>query len=275
MRPPFDRLWAGLDPFVEAVALARNAPSDSIRRDIDGRRTFRHVTTDGIACYIKVQRGIGWSRIVGDLIMGRKPVLGAENEWRAIEACRAADVPTMSALAYGETGATWANRLSFIVTEAIEPATDLDTYTKDWRNCPPTPTLKRRLIGEVARIARNMHENGLNHRDFYLCHFLLAADDASAKSGARLALIDLHRMQIRKVTPMRWRDKDLASLLFSSLKIGLTQRDFLRFLKVYLGQPVRDFMPLQRPRLERLIREARRLELRYERKFANRPDVTR
>ncbi|USE76561.1 lipopolysaccharide core heptose(I) kinase RfaP, partial [Escherichia coli] len=32
-----------------------------------------------------------------------------------------------------------------------------------------------------------------------------------------------------------WRDKDLIGLYFSSMNIGLTQRDIWRFMKVYFG----------------------------------------
>ncbi len=85
-----------------------------------------------------------------------------------------------------------------------------------------------------------MHGGGVNHRDFYICHFLLHLPvDARAP---RLSLIDLHRAQVRRSTPRRWRDKDLAALYFSALEIGLTQRDRLRFLKTYFARPLRSVL---------------------------------
>jgi hypothetical protein len=55
----------------------------------------------------------------------------------------------------------------------------------------------------------------------------------------RLFLIDLHRVQIRRNTPMRWRVKDIAGLYFSSMDIGLTQRDLLRFIRLYRNKPLK------------------------------------
>jgi hypothetical protein len=85
-----------------------------------------------------------------------------------------------------------------------------------------------------------MHGGGVNHRDFYICHFLLHLPvDAGAP---RLSLIDLHRAQVREQTPRRWRDKDLAALYFSALDIGLTRRDGLRFLQDLFRRPLRDIL---------------------------------
>ena len=72
-----------------------------------------------------------------------------------------------------------------------------------------------------------MHDNGLNHRDCYICHFLLK------KSTGKLHVIDLHRAQIRKRIPYRYRVKDTAGLYFSAMDCGLTRRDLLRFIAVY------------------------------------------
>jgi heptose I phosphotransferase len=84
-----------------------------------------------------------------------------------------------------------------------------------------------------------MHQGGVNHRDFYLCHFLLHLDPPPTPEHFRLSLIDLHRAQLRARTPRRWRDKDLAALYFSVLDIGLTKRDLLRFLAAYFARPLR------------------------------------
>jgi hypothetical protein len=93
----------------------------------------------------------------------------------------------------------------------------------------------------VARITRIMHANGMNHRDCYICHFLL---DQTTENTAlpRLYLIDLHRAQIRAVTPTRWVVKDLAGLYFSSKDIGLTSRDLLRFIREYRQLDLHDVL---------------------------------
>jgi len=88
-----------------------------------------------------------------------------------------------------------------------------------------------------------MHENGLNHRDYYLCHFLLDRSAGAMKdtvSLPRLSLIDLHRVQIRKHTPSRWIVKDIGGLWFSAMRTGLTRRDLYRFMKLYKNKSLRD-----------------------------------
>lgn len=272
LTPPLSALWAERDAFAAAAELARSATGAAVVRELEGRRTLRF-ELDRRGYYLKRQNGIGWGRILEELIHLRRPVLGAGNEWLAIQTCHALGVPTMTAIAYGERGWGPARRESFLVTEAIEPAVDLDVHTRAWRDTPPPPAHKRALIDAVADIARRMHQGGMNHRDFYLCHFLLRTDAPGATP--QLALIDLHRAQMRPATPRRWRDKDLSALYFSALDIGLTQRDKLRFLRRYFPGPLRATLQRETALLRHLEREAARLKLRYERKFANRPALQR
>ncbi|HCV79271.1 MAG TPA: lipopolysaccharide core heptose(I) kinase RfaP, partial [Pseudomonas sp.] len=62
-----------------------------------------------------------------------------------------------------------------------------------------------------------------------------------------------------------WRDKDLAGLYFSALGIGLTRRDFLRFLRGYFQRPLREILRDEAPLLARLERKAAALLERKER----------
>jgi heptose I phosphotransferase len=125
-----------------------------------------------------------------------------------------------------------------LITDELTDVISLEDVCRDWPAEPPPPRLKRALIQKVATIARILHENGVNHRDFYLCHFL--ARRASLSAGTpELHLIDLHRVQLRCRVPQRWLVKDLGGLLFSTFDIGLTRRDWLRFLRDYRRQPLR------------------------------------
>ena len=128
--------------------------------------------------------------------------------------------------------------------------------------------MKHALIRRVAGMARRMHHGGVNHRDFYLCHFLLHLDPAPTPEMLKLSLIDLHRAQIREKTPQRWRDKDLAALYFSALDIGLTRRDVFRFLIYYFDRPLRGILQDEQALFTRLAGEAERLHARYLRKYA-------
>ena len=260
LSPPFDTLWRDRDPFAAVEELR-----GPVFRQLEGRRTFRSEIADR-AYFVKIHHGIGWREIFKNLLSGRLPVLGAGNEWRALQRLAALGVDTMRAVAFGERGSNPAGQQSFIITEELAPTVSLEDFCRDWRVVPPAPTFKRALIRRVAEMARRMHGGGVNHREFYICHFLLHLPvDTSAP---RLSLIDLHRAQVREKTPRRWRDKDLAALYFSALDIGLTKRDFLRFLKTYFAAPLRDVLRDESALLRHLASESIRLMARYQRKYA-------
>jgi heptose I phosphotransferase len=262
LEAPFTECWAGQDPFVAVERL-----QGQVFRELEGRRTLR-TEVAGRSYFVKIHRGIGWGEVFKNLLSLRLPVLGAENEWRAIEHLTAAGVATMRAVAWGRRGGNPARQHSFIITEELTPTVSLEDFCRDWPQRPPTPALKRALIARVADMAGRMHRAGINHRDFYICHFLLYCDPAPTPEAIRLHLIDLHRAQCRQATPRRWRDKDLASLYFSVLEIGLTRRDILRFLRAYFLRPLRDILHDEAPLLRHLIPEGERLRARYQRKFA-------
>ncbi len=259
---PFRSLWVGCDPFVAVEAL-----QGEVFRELEARRTLR-TEVAGCGYFVKIHRGVGWAEILKNLISLRLPVLGADNEWQAIRRLAALNVDTMHAVAFGQRGSNPATRHSFIVTEDLTPTISLEDYCRDWATSPPPVLLKRALVKRVADMAGRMHRGGVNHRDFYICHFLLHLDPTPTNGSLKLSLIDLHRAQVRDKTPRRWRDKDLASLYFSALNIGLTQRDFLRFLCGYFEQPLRQILREESSLLIYLATEADRLQARYLRKFA-------
>ena len=97
---------------------------------------------------------------------------------------------------------------------------------------------------------------------------MLHLDPPPSAAEFKLSLIDLHRAQLRAKTPPRWLEKDLSSLYFSALNVGLTQRDKLRFLRAYFAAPLREIFKNEAPLLAYLVREASRLQARYLRKYA-------
>lgn len=259
---PFRSLWSGADPFAAVESL-----QGDVFRELEARRTLR-TEIDGRGYFVKIHRGVGWIEIAKNLLSLRLPVLGATNEWRAISRLSELGVDTMRCAAFGRRGSNPAAQHSFIVTEELAPTISLEDYCRDWPSAPPSVALKRALIRRVAEMARRIHRGGVNHRDFYICHFLLHLEPEPSVDRLRLSLIDLHRAQIRRRTPRRWRDKDLSSLYFSALNIGLTKRDHLRFLKTYFGRPLRETLSDEARLLSHLEAEAARLEARYLRKYA-------
>ena len=209
-------------------------------RKIDDRRTIK-VRIGTAAYFAKIHQGVGWVEILKNLMQGRLPVLGARNEWLALCALRNAGVRSMTPVLFCERGLNPATRQSAILTESLESKVTLEDFETTESD------LKRKLIAEVAAMARKMHQAGINHRDFYLCHFLLdlpLVEDRDDAPGAPLVLhlIDLHRAQIRQNVPRRWIVKDLGSLLFSAFEKNLTKRDLLRFVRVYSGSPLREVL---------------------------------
>lgn len=262
LRPPFSQLWEGLNPFTEVEAL-----QGQVFRELEGRRTLR-AEIDGRGYFAKIHRGVGWREIFKNLICLRLPVLGARNEKRAIERFEQLGISTMHMVAFGERGINPARKHSFIITEELAPTVSLEDYCRDWTRMPPEPVLKRAFITRIAGIARLMHQNGMNHRDFYLCHFLLHTDPPPTPGTLRLSVIDLHRAQIHQRPPaFRWLRKDLAGLYFSALDIGLTRRDLLRFLRVYFDMPLRDILKDRAKLLVWLQRKAMRMAERERRKL--------
>ncbi|MDR2365127.1 MAG: lipopolysaccharide core heptose(I) kinase RfaP [Zoogloeaceae bacterium] len=255
--PPFAQHWENKDAFAEAGRI-----EGQVYRVMPGRRTLR-AEIGGRGYFVKIHQGVGWREIFKNLLTGRLPVLGAAQEWRALQRLAAAHVPTMRAAAFGERGRNPARRQSFLITEEITPAIDLETLTQSWQAAPPARALKYALIRALAELVRNMHRAGVNHRDCYLCHFLLRTEDWET-TAAPLVVIDLHRAQTRAVVPRRWRDKDLAALYFSALDIGLTRRDKLRFLRRYFARPLRDILQEEAALLVWLEKKAARLMTRFE-----------
>lgn len=241
-----------------------------IYREQKNRRCLRFVR-GGRGYFAKIHRGAGWREILKNLLYLRWPVVGARNELRALRRLQELGVRAPKLAGFGERGWDPARRQSFLITEEIENAISLEDFCRDWSDRPPPFQLRCALIDEVARIARSLHENGVNHRDFYICHFLLQLDGRDGTPDPdhlRLFLIDLHRTQLRRSTPQRWIVKDVAGLLFSSLDLGLTSRDCFRFMKAYRGRPLRVILEQEARFWRRVLRRGAAL---YRKLFRREP----
>ena len=223
----WQKLWQNKDPFVEAQAL-----QGKIYRSKEGRRTLRF-EREGSSYFLKLHEGIGWIEIFKNIFQLRLPVLGAANEYLACLRLKQLGIDTMVPVAFGERGYNPARQLSFLITEDLANTISLEDYCKNWHIQKPSIREKRNIIRKIAHISKSLHENGINHRDYYLCHFLRNDDGAPYQYKDPLYLIDLHRAQLRKYTPQRWLIKDLAGLFYSAFDLPLTSRDILCFLSCY------------------------------------------
>lgn len=226
--------WGNLDPFDRVDRL-----QGRVYREVATRRTLRVKVLDQVF-FLKRHHGVGWAEILKNLITLRRPVLGAGDEFHAVRALSAAGVRVPEPVAYAERGSNPANRESFLLSVAIEPSISLEDLAKQWRTAPPRPLQRWRLVAAVADTVALMHNAGVNHRDLYICHFLLRPD--SFPEAPELTLIDLHRAQVRPAVPRRWLVKDLGALWFSAADARPTQRDAYRFIRRYSGQSLRDVL---------------------------------
>jgi len=237
-----------------------------IFQQVGERRTLRFAVGSR-SYFIKIHSGVGWREIFKNLLQGRLPVLGAKNEVRAIQRLTELGISTTPLAGYGWRGWNPARQESFMITEELMDTVTLEELSIDWQSKPPPLGLKRALIGKIAAIAKTLHENGINHRDFYVCHFNL--DPATTgKSDFALYLMDLHRTQIRGRTPRRWIIKDIAGLHFSSMDCGLTARDRLRFIRAYRGKPLRAVLTEEKRFWEKVQKRARVLYDAHRKRYA-------
>ncbi|MBT0727414.1 lipopolysaccharide core heptose(I) kinase RfaP [Rosenbergiella australiborealis] len=260
LEQPFKQAWAHSDPYAEILAL-----QGETYRQVEARKTMRF-DFKGESYFVKYHRGTALKEVFKNLITLRLPVLGAKNEWQAIAHLHNVNVPTMSCYGYGQRHWNPLQRESFIITKDLNPAVSLEDYCANWAIEPPRYCVKRELIRQLARTVGAMHRSGLNHRDCYICHFLLALPFDECKGTATLSVIDLHRAQIRKKTPLRWRDKDLIALYYSSFPLALSLRDYCYFLAEYFEKTVHEIFQKERGLIRQAQKKAEKIKQRTLRK---------
>lgn len=211
--PELASMFQGCDPF----DVVRHLQGE-IYRQMPGRRTLRFVWQDK-RYFLKYHEGVGWSEIAKNLMMLKRPVLGASNEVLAMQRLAQLEIPTMTTVAWGQRGWNPACLESFVITQALEDMESLEDVCKRWRSSGTTPPDVRPMIERLADVAARMHAGGCVHQDFYICHFLWRRD--ADVMSAPWHLIDLHRMLQYRAVPTRLRVKDVAALFYSLCEVSL------------------------------------------------------
>lgn len=212
-----------------------------IFRELANRRTVC-IDIQGRSFFLKIHRGVGWGEILKSLLHGNLPVISACNEYEAIKAVEKTGVATQKIAGFGIRGFNPAAKESFLLTEELKDKIKLAQIEETWTqlDAETIADIRLALISQVARLASKIHRHGLNHRDFYLDHIMVDKGDWSNFSNGtpiKLYLIDLHRMQRRNKTPLRWMVKDLGGLLFSAMHFELTSRELALFIRQYAKRP--------------------------------------
>jgi heptose I phosphotransferase len=208
-----------LTTFAAVFGLARG---EIVRRA--GPRETRRLTLPAPAggteiLYVKRHAAPRWRDRIMPLLHFSRPIHGARNEWDAILRFIEMGIPTMTPVAFGESG-----ECSLLVTQGVPARCNLlelaASGEANWDE----------LIPRVAEITRRMHAAGFHHQDFYLNHLLLC----EGAGPPEVRVIDLGRARQRRKLSSRWIIKDLAQLEFSARSLSCRER--LRFLRLYLGR---------------------------------------
>ena len=134
----------------------------------------------------------------------------AAAEYRNIRAARAAGVPTMQAVCFGEQFGLLGAVRSFVVVTAVG-GDALERCIGSFLDRHGTGPETACLTEKLAELVRTFHGAGYVHRDLYASHVFLDESDGRM----HLCLIDLARMFKPRWRRFRWRVKDLAQLKYS------------------------------------------------------------
>ena len=158
-------------------------------------------------------------------------------KWAAAEG-----IPVPRAVAAAEFRGPWGRLQSALAVEELTdmlPLNEAIPLAKERLTSAEFLTWKRRLVAELARLAREFHRRRAFHKDLYLCHFYLPQADCGrvpTSFAGRVWVIDLHRLGRHRTMATYFQVKDLAQLLYSAADVpGLTARDRVRFWRLYSG----------------------------------------
>jgi len=150
-------------------------------------------------------------------------------EFQNIRAARAAGLPTMREVIYGEQmGLSGAER-SYVIVTAV-PGDALERCFEDFLRRHGADEAVGRFGEKLAELLRGLHGSGYVHRDLYSSHIFLH----ESGNELDLYLIDLARMFAPRWRKGRWRIKDLAQLKYS-MPGKWVERYWNIFLSAYLG----------------------------------------
>ena len=219
-----ESLFLSGDPFL----VAEDIQGEVFRQTAN--RITKEFTFEGNKYFIKLHYGVGWKEIFKNLIKLRVPTLGAFPEWKALKKLKSLGIYCPEPVGFYRKGINPSNIRSFLVTKSLLNTISIEEALNKGKFQELDFPTKKRFIEKVALISRNLHNNGINHRDYYLCHFHV---DSNLDPEKEIYLIDLHRAQLRSFVPTRWASKDIGGLFHSAMGFKLTERDFYRFIKTY------------------------------------------
>ena len=216
----------GCDPFGPPWAI-----DGDVVRAVKNRATIRFESR-GETYFLKRHDRVGILEVLKNLAVGKWPVVGARNEYLACQHLRDRGLVVPRVAQYGMTGRSPLGYRSFVICDELTGYRSLEDLLDDGGAQRLDTSLRRRLAEALGRLVGDLHRAGVNHRDLYVCHCFYSIE-ALQRGQFDLALIDLHRAQIRPSTPARWRLRDLGALLFSCIGYLPTRAELAVFRCAY------------------------------------------
>lgn len=161
-------------------------------------------------------------------------------EWDHLRWAEERDIPVARPVAAGEYRGPWGRLQSFLAVEELRdmlPLHEAIPLAARQLSAIEFGRWKRGLVGELARLARELHRRRAFNKDLYLCHFYLPVADCASVPDSfvrRVSMIDFHRLARHRLARHWFQVKDLAQLFYSTGELPeVTARDRLRFWKLY------------------------------------------
>jgi heptose I phosphotransferase len=207
-----------------------------------GRSIGRKVFADGrdtLSVYLK--RHFVLSRFKGFLatLFPARAWSPGLQEWQRLCWAQAQGFRVPRPVAAGQFVGPWGRLQGFLAVEELHDMLPLhEAVPRAYRalDARSFGRWKRSLVAELARLARELHQRHVFHKDLYFCHFYVPEPftrTVPTEWTNHVVMIDLHRLNRHPLAGPWWQVKDLAQLLYSSDVAGVTPRDRIRFWKLY------------------------------------------
>jgi len=151
----------------------------------------------------------------------------ALSEWKKLLHFNSIGLPSPKPLAFSEKKRFGLLDESCLLIEAIPSALPFNQYIE---TSNLSPEKKKKLIADLARFIKNLHDNNVFYRDLHLGNILVREKKDTA---FELFFIDLHRAALTGKLFEWMKIKDIAQLLNS---VFFSEAETLSFITEYLGK---------------------------------------
>jgi tRNA A-37 threonylcarbamoyl transferase component Bud32 len=210
------------------------------------KRNWRPYKKNGFASFL--QRGTVWSI--------------AREEWENSAALERAGMPVAGLVAYGEAcGLLWEN-FSFILTEAA-PGQPMDEFIRECRDSQ----LRQLVFKTLGLHILSMHDAGFATPDLFTRHIFVNVGN----NPPTFCLIDMARLNRRKIIPVKMRARDLAALNATAPLRFVSDEERKTFFKSYAQGGDEHLSALIKKRMEHLLKRGKYQDFLANGNAANRP----